>query len=52
MGVRLAVTYYTGIWNLLLKLGRNPSRVVETPTHPKNFQPKIYPIYKKCMHIG
>jgi hypothetical protein len=36
----------------LLYPDRNPSGAIEMPTHPQNFQPKIYPVYKKCRHRG
>jgi hypothetical protein len=43
-----------GIWNLkrppptvMQDLTTPPSGQIKTPTHPQNFQVKIYPVYKK-----
>jgi hypothetical protein len=40
-----------GIWNLkkLIPISRNnPGGAIEIPTHLQNFQPKTFPVYKKC----
>ena len=28
------------------------SSQVKTPVYPQNFQPQIYPVYKKCKDLG
>jgi hypothetical protein len=51
MGAPLAVTHRTGD----MEPGKTASCgqaethwMTVTPTHLQNFQPKIYPVYKKC----
>jgi hypothetical protein len=33
-----------------MSVQRNSSEVIETATHLQNFQPQIYPVYKKYRH--
>ena len=56
MGVILAVTHYIRDIEpeeaTSCSQGRIPSKTRETPTHPQNFQAKIYPVYKKIQAQG
>ena len=56
MGVTLAVTYSSGDMKLeeATSCGywQEPQWSIGTPIHPENFQPKIYPAYKKCRDRG
>jgi hypothetical protein len=56
MCVTLAVTYSIGgyrTWRRqLLYAERTSSGAIEIPTHPQNFQSKIYPVYKECTYVG
>ena len=48
-GVTLAVIHYIGNRKpeeATYCTERNPIRVIQTPTHPHNFQSKIYSVYK------
>ena len=49
MGVSLDVTHSIGDVESqeVRKVGRNPNGVIETPSHPQYFKPRIYPVYKK-----
>jgi hypothetical protein len=55
MGVTLAVTHNIGIMKPEKAISYSqapPNSGIETPPHPKHFQPIIYPVYKKCRHGG
>jgi len=55
-GVTLAVTHSIGDMEpeeaVPLQPDRNHKGAIETPPHPQNFEPRIYPVYKKCRHGG
>jgi hypothetical protein len=58
MGIILAVTHYIG--DMEPEEATSCSQTgtplehaaIETPTYPQNFQPKIYPVYKKNAGMG
>jgi hypothetical protein len=56
MGVTLVVIHSIGDMESEEAISCNdeglPSGVIGALTHSQDFLPKIYPIYKKCMHGG
>ena len=48
MGVSLTVTHSIGDMASEEITSCSQAEMRGTPTHPQNFPPKIYPVYKKC----
>jgi hypothetical protein len=52
MGASLAVTHSIGDMEPEATSCSQAGTLRETPTHPQNFHPKIYPVYKKFRDRG